>query len=79
MPPPASVEAGSSVRLTSLRKGVRAPTGGRIEVCPKCGRKGAGAHYKDGSHLYKHSATFRGWYWEVTDSCFIPTDPSPES
>lgn len=67
---------GDTVYLTCKRLGSRALSGGRVEKCPACGRKGAASHYKDGSHSYRHVVKDRGSFWEVIDSCFVGTGAS---
>ncbi len=62
--------------FTKRRKGSRSELG-RIDYCPKCGKKGAVRQYKNGERLIVHqSRTYaigRMQGQNLTDSCMIPT------
>ena len=58
------------------------PNGRRIEICPKCGRKGEATHYPGnystemagltGGHTsYTHLVRFETVFWMVKDSCDV--------
>ena len=58
--------------FTKRRKGSRAENGRRIEVCPKCGRKGTISRHDDGSGMCVHTAEHLGIGLGVRDRCWLP-------
>jgi len=62
--------------FTKRRKGSIAEDGRRIELCPKCGRKGTVSRYKNGSGLCVHTAENHGFALGVRDFCSL-AKPSP--
>ena len=65
--------------LTTLRKGQRAPGGGKIGVCPMCGRKGAVSRYQCGGGAVKHRLRVMRLGFQVLDYCYIPRAVAPQS
>ena len=50
------------------------PNGRRIELCPKCGRKGEATHYgkaAKGGIGYSHLTRYETIFWMTTDSCHV--------
>jgi hypothetical protein len=58
--------------FTKRRKGSTAENGRKIEVCPKCGRKGTVSRYHDGGMMIVHTAEHIGIGLSVRDRCFVP-------
>lgn len=63
-----------TVDYTKMRKGSRPDGRRKIEVCPKCGRKGLISRYKDGKGMTTHKGHKEFIFFMVDDSCFL----SPE-
>jgi hypothetical protein len=67
------MEIGKVIDLTKMRKGTK-PFGRKIEVCPKCGRKGEHTRhsFKAGtSDTYTHTKTFEGFFFSVKEYCCV--------
>lgn len=64
------------VDCTTKRLGSRF-NGRKIERCPRCGRKGAASHYRDGASAYGHKGHVCaiGVSWE--EHCYIAA-PKPQ-
>lgn len=59
------------IDYTKYRKGSKPRGYLTIDYCPKCGRKGEAAKYKNGAMRYFHIAEDSGYGLTVTDACFI--------
>jgi hypothetical protein len=63
---------------TNRRLGSRTERGHKVVRCPKCGRKGEGVRYTDGTAVIVHktrSGPF--WFVEVTDRCMLAYGEMP--
>lgn len=64
---------GKVIDYTHKRLHSKTDRGLRIEVCPKCGRKGERIVYRDGAVHYAHKGEVGMWGMiSIDDHCMIP-------
>lgn len=63
-----------TIDFTRMRLHRQTRNGLRVEECPACRRKGEGHYYpKTGEAMFIHKGYIAGIFFNVTDSCTLPT------
>ena len=62
------------IDFTKYRKGTKPGGYLTIEYCPKCGRKGEAATYRDGDRRYFHKVEAGRFGVSIKESCYIRKD-----
>jgi hypothetical protein len=66
------INTGTDIDFTKMRKGFKPYDKRRIDICPKCGRKGLRNNHSDGGAGFSHKAKAHVWGGLlIIDHCYI--------